>query len=91
MGRNSGGNEQHLGKSKRQFDLGGEPQVAVVNRVEGPADDAQSANHRRGVVWAAWLELMSRRAHDQRFLEIDVSLQHAHHFVVDHVCFAHFH
>jgi len=34
---------------------------------------------------------MSRRAHDQRFLEIDVSLQHAHHFVVDHVRFAHFH
>jgi hypothetical protein len=34
---------------------------------------------------------MPRRAHDQRFLEIDVGLQHAHHLVVDHVGFAQFH
>ena len=83
MWRNACGDEQHLGKPKRQFDLGCEPQMAVVNRVEGSTDDAQCANHRRGVAWAAGLELMSRRTHDQRFLEIDVSLQHPHHFVED--------
>jgi len=34
---------------------------------------------------------MPYRADDQRFLEVDVGLKHAHHLVVDDVGFAHLH
>ena len=39
MWRNACGNEQYLGKSKRLLDLGGETQMAVVNRVERTAEE----------------------------------------------------
>ncbi len=64
--------------------------MPVVNRVECSADDAQGPDHRLSAMDNA-LRLIACGAHDQRFLEVDVGLQHAHHLVVDDVRIAHLH